>query len=61
MNLVKPLESNISIEMISSFVEDMTPAQLEKLCHYAAKIFKDKRHKKVKNVRDRDYSRQEQN
>jgi hypothetical protein len=61
---MKPLEPNISIEMISSFMEDMTPAQLEKLCNYAAKLFKDKRHKNIKqgtNVRNNNNSRPEQN
>jgi hypothetical protein len=45
---MKPDDPNISIEMISSFMEDMTPKQLEKLCDYAAKLYSDKRYKNGK-------------
>lgn len=42
---MKPQNDDISREMISSFMEYMTPKQLEKLCDYAAKIYSDKRYK----------------
>ena len=45
---MKPQERNISTEMIQSFMEDLTPKQLEKLANAACKIYSDKRYKKKK-------------
>jgi len=45
---MKASDANLSIEMISSFMEDMTPKQLEKLCDYASKLISDKRYKNGK-------------
>jgi hypothetical protein len=50
---MKPQSSDISIEMISSFMEDMTPAQLDKLCSYAAKLISDKRYKRIKQSKNK--------
>jgi hypothetical protein len=58
---MKPQNDDISREMISSFMEYMTPKQLEKLCDYAAKIYSDKRYKKAKDVRNNNNPRQNQN
>jgi hypothetical protein len=46
---MKPQDENISREMINAFMEDMTPAQLDKLCTYACMVLSDKRYKKIKN------------
>jgi hypothetical protein len=48
---MKTQDENISREMLSSFMEDFTPKQLEKLAHYACKIYSDKRYKKQKKCK----------
>ena len=42
---MKTQKENISREMIYSFMEDLTPKQLEKLANYACKIYSNKQYK----------------
>lgn len=58
---MKAQDPNISIEVISSFMEYFSPKQLEKLSEYAAKLYKDKRYKIKTDVRNTNLPRQKQN
>ena len=57
---MKAQDPNISIEVISSFMEYFSPKQLEKVSEYAAKLYKDKRYKIKTDVRNFNNPRQKQ-